>query len=192
MTMTTPTFDLLTITNEIHTGSAFAVRHSTGESCFVPAAIMHRTGLQIGDTAEGLLIDNPNRDVAQRTPYLVRFIKMESLPRPAPVYAPAPPVPAPKPVFSAEEVETFVRKHMNAGGVWSVGRLFEEYMNDPDASRDDNPQAYNAISSTLRKMFEHDECAKWSMWTKASQSKPGKEWFSCYPERADVDEWAET
>lgn len=187
--MTTPAsvFDTIIITNEISTGSAFAVKHDSGESCFVPASIMVNLGLKPGDTVEALLIKNPNAEVAHRTPYMVRFVKRDPA-APAPV--PAEPV-KPEPVFDAAEVDAFVRMRMKGGGVWTVATMFEEYMGDPEATRTDNLQAYNAVSASLRRMFDNDECAKWSMWTKASQSKPGREWFSCFPNRVDVDEWAE-
>jgi hypothetical protein len=184
--MNTTAFCLVTITNEINTGSAFAIKHGTGESCFVPSSIMQNTGLRPGDTAEVLLIKNPNEFALDRTPYMVRFVKPESCParqaKPKPV----------EPEFDPAEVEAFVRQRMKQGGVWTVGSMYAEYMQDEEAERSQNLPAYNMISNTLRKMFDHDECAKWSMWTKASQSKPGREWFSCYPQRVDVDEWVDT
>lgn len=181
----TNVFDTVTITNFIVSGAAFGVKHGTGESCFIPASIMSTTGFREGDTVEAILIRNPNSLVVERTPYMVRFIKPKE---PA---AKVEPVAAPEPVFNPAEVEQFVRQRMKEGGVWTVASMFEEFMQDPEATRTDNLPAYNTISHTLRKMFDNDECAKWSMWTKASQSKPGREWFSCYPNRADVDEWAE-
>jgi hypothetical protein len=186
-------FDTVTVTNIITSGSAFAVKHKTGESCFVPASIMYTANLKAGDTVEALLIRNPNEMVVHRTPYMVRFVKS---PAPTiadvapPIVAPVAPV-APKPAFDPAEVEAFVRQRMKGGGVWTVATMFEEYMGNPQATRMDNLPAYNAVSYSLRKMFDNDECAKWSMWTKASQAKVGREWFSCYPNRVDVDEWAE-
>lgn len=181
----TTAFSTITITNTIPSGSAFAVKHGTGESCFVPASVMYTTSLKPGDTVEALLIQNPNEAVVHRTPFMVRFVKtdMADAPKPQPVKL--------EPVFDPAEVESFVRQRMKEGGVWTVASLFSEYMQDDEAVRGDNTPAYNTISNTLRKMFDNDECAKWSMWTKASQSKPGREWFSCHPGRVDVDEWAE-
>jgi hypothetical protein len=186
-----PVFDTVTITNVILTGSAFAVKHGTGESCFIPTSVMFAAGLQVGDTVEALLIKNPNELVAHRTPYMVRFVKPSTfVVAAAPPVAPVAPV-KPEPVFSPAEVDAFVRQRMKEGGVWTVATMFEEYMQDPAATRTDNLPAYNAVSYALRKMFDNDECAKWSMWTKASQSKPGREWYSCHPNKVDVDEWAE-
>lgn len=181
----TTAFNTITITNTISTGSAFAVKHGTGESCFVPASIMFTTGLKPGDTVEALLITNPNEVVVHRTPFMVRFVKTDE-----PIAVKAPPVKL-EPVFDPAEVEAFVRQRMKEGGVWTVSSMFTGYMQDEEAERADNLPAYNTISNTFRKMFDNDECAKWSMWTKASQSKPGREWFSCHPTRVDVDEWVE-
>lgn len=183
--MDTSLYTTITVTNEIATGAAFGIKHGTGESCFIPASIMFTTKLRPGDTAEAVLIPNPNELVAHRTPHMVRFVK----PRTDTQTPPAPQPVKMVPVFNPAEVEKFVRDHMKAGGVWTVSSLFEDYLKDPEAVREDHPQAYNAVSNTLRKMFDNDECAKWSMWTKASQSKPGREWFSCYPNKADVAEW---
>lgn len=179
-------FTTLTITNVIPSGAAFGMTYETGDSCFIPTGIMHSCGASAGDTVDAILIDNPNESARGRTPYMARYIKPNSMVL-APIVAPAPE----KPVFNVSDVIAHVRNRMQQGGVWTVSSMFKDYMNDPDATRDDNLQVYNAISAYLRKMFDGDECAKWSMWTKASQSKPGREWFSCFPSRVDVDEWAE-
>lgn len=176
-------FQRITIVNTLHTGAAFGVLYDTGDNCYVPASVLGAS--QAGDECDALLVDNPNVDARDRTPYMVRFIKRDA---PAPVtYAPTP-EPA-KPVFDREEVEKHVRMVMKEGGVWTVLTMFQDYMGDDEAVREDNVQAYNTVSTTLRKMFENDECAKWSMWTKASQSKSGRDWFSCYPQNVEVAEW---
>jgi len=185
--MTTHKYDTITISNTIQSGAAFAIKHGTGESCYIPATVMFMTSAKPGDVVEAILVENPSDFVRDRTPYMVRFIKPKQMDLPG--FDPKAPAAPAAPVFNRDEVERYVRTAMKAGGVWTVGILFQEYMQDDKATREDNPQAYNAISATLRAMFDADECAKWSMWTKKSQSKPGREWFSCYPQNVDVAEW---
>jgi len=173
-------FEPITVTNTIMSGAAFGIRQGTGESCYIPVSVM-QSGINAGDTVEAILIVNPNEDVKHRTPYMVRYIK------------PVTPAPTanPQPVSNTEDVEAHVRSRMKEGGVWTVLTMFQDYMDDDDAVREDNTRVYNAVSTSLRKMFDNDECAKWSMWTKASQSKVGREWFSCYPSSVEVAEWEE-
>lgn len=184
--MTIGSYSTITITNTIQSGAAFAIKHGTGESCYIPATVMFTTGAKPGSVVEAVLVDNPNDEVRDRTPYMVRFIKPEQMD--LPLTQPEPITPVTK-AFDRDEVEKHVRMVMKEGGVWTVLTMFQDYMGDDEAVREDNVQAYNAVSSTLRKMFENDECAKWSMWTKASQTKAGRDWFSCYPQNVEVAEW---
>ena len=191
----TSVFETITITNVIHTGSAFGVKHSTGESCFIPTSVMSAADLRSGDTVPAFLVPNPNAAVAHRTPWLVRYVHRQKEELPV-THAPAPePVvstPAVAPPTVRATIETFVRSKMLEGGVWTVGSMYREYLGNPEAKRADNLPVYNRVMAVLVKMFDADECAKWSMWAKASQTKPGKEWYSCYPKTVDVAEWEET
>lgn len=181
-------YNKITVTNTIPSGAAFAIKHGTGESCYIPASLAFTTKVHPGDIVDAILIENPNEDVKHRTPYMVRFIKPDA----ARTESAAPPVPAPvKMEFDAAGCTATVRARMREGGVWTVASMFADYMDDPTAKRADHPQAYLTVSNTLRSMFNNEECAKWSMWAKASQTKPSREWFSCYPDTVDVDEWAE-
>lgn len=175
-------YSKVTVTNTIPSGAAFAVKHGTGESCYIPASLTFTTKVQPGDIVDAILIENPNEDVKNRTPYMVRFIKPDvARTASAPVAM----------GFDAAGCAAHVRERMLEGGVWTVASMFSDYMDDPDAQRTDNQQAYTAVSNTLRKMFNDGECAKWAMWAKASQTKPSREWFSCYPNKVDVDEWSD-
>lgn len=191
--MNTTEYTSILVTNVIPSGAAFALRHDTKESCFIPANLVSMSAIQPGDTVSALLIDNPNDSVRMRTPYMVCHVKDNypvATPEPAVQLELALGVEA-TPMVSRADMAVYVRKCMREGGVWTVSGLYQRYMNNPDAAREDNLAAYNGISAALRKMFDNDECAKWSMWSKASQSKPGREWFSCYPSRVDVDEWVD-
>lgn len=182
------TYSAVTITNSIPSGAAFAIKHGTGDACYIPATVMFTSNAKPGDVVEALLVDNPNDEVRDRTPYMARYIKAMQLELPLPNPAPAPITPQ-TPAFNRTEVEAHVRMAMKEGGVWTTLTMFRDYMLDEDAVREDNVQAYNAVSTALRKMFDEDECAKWSMWSRKSQTKVGREWFSCYPQNVEVAEW---
>lgn len=191
--MTTGTYSSVTITNSIPSGAAFAVQHGTGDSCYIPAIVMHASNARPGDVVEAVLVDNPNPDASDRTPYMARYIRpvqlelaLEALvPEPEPEPEPA----APEPTFSRAMVEARVREIMKEGGVFTTLTMFQFYLDDAEATREDNLQVYNAVSAILRKMFDNDECAKWSMWGRKSQVRASREWFSCYPQNVEVAEW---
>jgi hypothetical protein len=89
----------------------------------------------------------------------------------------------------ALQVSTYdkVRSVMKEGGVWTLAAMFEEVF--PGRTRGDGLADYNAVSAAMRKMFADNECSKFSFWRTSEQVKPGRDWFTCYPDRADVDEW---
>ena len=198
--MTEIDYATITITNAIPSGAAFGVKHGTGESCYLPATVMFMSGAKPGDVAEVILIENPNDEVRARTPYMVRYVKpamfnpvFSGLPLVAQAFPPSvvAQTPAPEPAPMLEDVTKYVRATMLKGGVWTVSSLYRGFLKNEDATRTDNLQVYNWVSYAVRTMFDNDECAKWSMWTKKSQSKPGRDWFSCYPQSVDVAEWEE-
>jgi len=182
--MDTQQFDLVTITNKLTTGSAFAEKNDTHESCFIPPSVVRAVGLQPGDIVEAVLVPNPHEEVAHRTPFMARFVRRPtdeaSAPEPVPRLAP-----------TQCGVEDFVLRRMREGGVWTGTTLYRAYLGDDKAHVRDNLPVFNAVSYRLRAMFASGECAKWSLWTKVTHAKPAKEWFSCYPARADVDEYDE-
>lgn len=175
----------VTIANVIDTGAAFAVRHGTGESCYIPATVMFSSGAKAGDVANAHLIVNPTDRVRDRTPYMITFLDLGSqgelpLEHPAPV-----------PELSlVERARHFTINTMKEGGVWTGATMFDEFMGN-GADRASHLEVYNTIARTLRKMFADGECAKWVMYRTASQTKASKEWFGCYPNRVDVDEFDE-
>lgn len=178
------TFEPITVVNVIPTGAAFGVHHATGANCYIPASVLGE-GVIAGDVVDALLVNNPNPDAVERTPYMARFVKRPDTAAAQPIEPAKPEAPA----FNRAEVEAHVRMAMKEGGVWTTLTMFRDYMLDEDAVREDNVQAYNAVSTALRKMFDDDECAKWSMWSRKSQTKVGREWFSCYPQNVEVAEW---
>ena len=194
--MTSGTYNSVTITNSIPSGAAFAVKHGTGDSCYIPAVVMFASNARPGDVVEAVLVDNPNPDACDRTPYMARYIRPVQLEMALETLVPEPepesesePEPEPEPTFSRAMVAARVREIMKEGGVFTTLTMFQFYLDDDGATREDNLQVYNAVSATLRKMFDNDECAKWSMWGRKSQVRASREWFSCYPQNVEVAEW---
>lgn len=175
----------VTVTAVIDTGAAFAVRHGTGDSCYIPATVVASSGAKAGDVANAHLIVNPTDRVRERTPYMVTFLDLGSqgqLPLSTPV-----PESGAKPSL-AEQARQFTLNTMRDGGVWTGALMFEEFMGD-GADRASHIEVYNTIARTLRKMFADGDCAKWVLYRTANQTKASKEWFGCYPEHVDVAEF---
>ena len=182
------------IANMLPSGAAFAVRMDTGDSCYVPVNVCQAVKATIGAEFTAKLVPNRFPDKSQRTPWMA--VHLQKAGGPVPVIHPvqyampfeqfdedAPPAPP------APTVADRVRYVMVKGGVWTVGTLFEELF--PGRTRGDGLSDYNAVSAALRGMYAKGDCAKFQLWRSSDQSKPSREWFTCYPEKADVDEWEE-
>lgn len=186
----------LVVSNVLPGGAAFGVRMDTGESCYIPMSIAMATRVAIGAEVIAKLVPNRFIDKADRTPWLVVYLTHSAAPT-----LPAVPVQytmpfeefdigrAPASVPEPEPVAAQVRRLMKGGGVWTTASLFAELV--PDKRRADSITTYNAVSAAVRGMFDKGECAKFQLWRGPKQSKPSREWFTCYPGRADVDEWEE-
>jgi hypothetical protein len=70
---------------------------------------------------------------------------------------------------------------MDEGGVWTVDDLAAELGTGNKA----------AIKGALQAMYMRGDCAKFQMLWASDGGRPTMEWFTCYPEKADVDEWVE-
>lgn len=180
-----PTRVNVVIANVLSSGAAFACRMDDGVNCYVPVNVSNSVNAKIGDQFIAMIVPNRYTDKLDRTPWLVVHL---AVPEQGALPLPVPPAP-PKPVTPVLSVYDRVTATMKAGGVWTVATMFEELF--PDGTREGNLQDYNAVSSALRKMFEEGNCAKFAMWRTSGQSKASREWFTCYPEKADVDEWEE-
>ena len=166
----------ITITNILPTGTAFAATVGNHpEAVFVPGKVAAATGIVVGQRVMALLV--PNTFKPDSTPWMAARIDMaaaNSEPLEPMVHMP---------------VSERVRAELKRGGVWTLADLYSHLF--PGDTRGKGLRDYTAISNTLRTMFAKGECAKFQMWRTADQSKPSREWFTCYPERADVDEWVE-
>lgn len=198
MNYETPNKNQVTITNIVQSGAGFAIKHGTGESCYIPQSVVYASGVVPGDVVTAALVTNPHEDNRSRTPYLVVFVERgETTVTPVQMEmdlgendnAFSDALKDWEPKYTVDGAKTFTRKTMLEGGVWTNLDMFREYVEDDTATRDDNLPVYNAIGRTMREMFQNDECAKWSMWRKGSQSKSGRDWFSCYPQFVEVAEF---
>jgi hypothetical protein len=191
--MMVPTETAVVVANVLPSGAAFVVRLDNGDNCYVPVSVATASVISVGDELAAKLVPNRFPDKAERTPWLTVYLSR-----------PAPKVENPKPVQYAMPFNQFdmpaaapavppvaarVRKTMEKGGVWTVSSLFEELF--PGKTRGEGLNDYNAVSTALRSMFADGGCAKFQLWRSPNQSKPGREWFTCYPQKADVDEWEE-
>jgi len=195
MTITfAPVETAVVVANVLPSGAGFAVRLDDGANCYIPANVGRTVNISVGGEYTAKLVANRFPDKADRTPWLtVHMTRTETE------------VVAPRPVQYAMPFEQFeldeepqpalpstadrVRKVLRNGGVWTVASLFEDLF--PGKTRGDGLTEYNAVSAAVRAMYSKGECSKFQLWRSSDQSKPSREWFTCYPEKADVDEWEE-
>jgi hypothetical protein len=158
----------ITVTHVLDTGTSFGVTMASPPiAVFIPGKVAAEYKLEAGQIVEALLV--PNAHQPEKTPLLATRIVVE------------------RKESVEDSVAMMVRRVMKRGGVWTVATMRHELY--PDVRDEEATRLYNAISSALRAMFARGDCAKFQLWRSPDQSKAGREWFSCYPEKADVDEW---
>lgn len=163
------------ITNRIDSGTTFAVTtEPNAEAVFVPAKVADSVRAEVGDRYIALLVPNVLRP--DKTPWMAARLD------PA---LPFDPVESPpqESVDAAQRVKELLR----AGGVWTVLTLFKEIQDDSPTY----PQAIERIKRAVEDMHARGECAKFQLWRSPDRPQPDREWYTCHPERADVDEWAD-
>ena len=162
------------VTHILPTGTAFgATSTKPAEAVFIPGTVSRASGLVVGQEVDAQLV--PNTMQPDRTPWLAARIETK------------PPLAAAQ--ARPELVSGKVQEVMRDGGVWTVATMFDELY--PYADKATNVREYNAISAALRDMFARGDCAKFQLWCPPDPSKPDREWFTCHPDKADVDEWVE-
>jgi len=168
----------IVITNKLPTGTAFAVTLQTpAESVFVPGKVAAAARAEIGDRFMALLV--PNVLEPSKTPWMAARIDA-SLPF------------APGELASNEtdiDIVAQVRSTLQGGGVWTAKRMFEHLFDTKRGSS--GADAFAAVTAALHDMFAAAQCAKFQLWPAPGADAPAREWFTCYPKRADVDEWEE-
>lgn len=160
----------LTITNLIESGAAFGIKHGTGDTCYIPASVAFTSGLQAGDVVKAALVPNPNELARDRTPFMARYV-------------------APQPAESAAGGDApidFIRDTLKNGGVWTSETMFVHFKeHKTDAITVDTARR------ALDTLFNEGACARFTMVKGPRQLTPSREWFTAYPELADVDEYDE-
>lgn len=180
----------IVITNKLDTGTAFGVDldGDVGGGVFIPSKLAASVNAAIGDHLYGVLV--PNAVYSTRTPWLAITLSRDpGLPLGAPVAAPvAAPQEEQEEPKEVDEVALYDRALalMSEGGVWNVQKLFNALF--PGATRTGALRDYNATVAAIRRLFTNGKCAKFQLWSRVGQTKPGREWYTFHPEKADVTE----
>jgi hypothetical protein len=191
--MMVPTETAVVVANVLPSGAAFVVRLDNGDNCYVPVNVSLAASVSVGEELCAKLVPNRFPDKADRTPWLTVHLsrpapKVEN-PKPVQYSMPFSQFDTPAAAPAMPSIASRVRQVMEKGGVWTLASMFEELF--PGKTRGEGLNDYNAVSNALRMMFADGGCAKFQLWRTPDQSKPGREWFTCYPQKADVDEWEE-
>ena len=160
----------LTITNLIESGAAFGVRHGTGETCYIPASVAFTSGLKAGDVVTAALVPNPNELARDRTPFMARYV--------APITN--------EEGSKKDEPVDFIRSALKEGGVWTSETMFTYFK-----AKHDDQISIDTVRRLLGALFQEGACARFTMVKGPRQLTPSREWFTAYPDRADVDEYDE-
>ena len=185
-----PTEATIIVSNILPTQVAFGVRMDNGEQCYVPSTVSMAAAMEIGLEYKVKLVQNQDEERAKRTPWIAIWVnpfqhsEYETIDQALHQLKNAELTPPKQEVSVASRV----RHTMLLGGVWNNASMFEALF--PNMKRTDNGnKEYNAVGAALRYMHDHDECAKYTMYRKGSQTKPSAEWFACFPENVEIEEY---
>jgi antitoxin component of MazEF toxin-antitoxin module len=161
----------LIITHILPSKTAFgATNTKPSEAVFIPSKISEMFNLVVGQEIDAHLV--PNTIQPERTPWLAVRVQIKP---------PAMMTPRADTTDTWELVTAKVTRIMDEGGVWTVDNLAAEIGTGNKA----------AVKGTLQAMYMRGDCAKFQMLWASDGGRPTMEWFTCYPEKADVDEWVE-
>ena len=183
----------VTITSMLPSGAAFATRHDDRSDCYVPVNVARAVGGGVGDDFVAKLVPNRFARHPGRAPWLITHLSSTSAPKAMAVpvqYAIPFEDDCPDADADPEPMPTLpdrVRQTMQDGGVWTTRTMYEALF--PGAAGRSGAADYAAVQAALQNMFAAGECAKFAMWRTCGQGHPTRVWYTCYPERADVDEW---
>jgi hypothetical protein len=161
------------VTNITQTGSAFGIVLGAGDGIFIPVAVAAVGGAKIGSLYTMDTIPNPNELSHDKTPLMC----IHMAPTEAQVFSQA--FQPAKPVISADEAREFTMQTLKKGGVWTAPDIFRELMDDPNARRECNAQAYTAIGHEVRRMHGADEVSRFVLYRNGTQTKASIEWWTC-------------
>ncbi len=158
----------IVVTHILPSMSAFgATRGVLPEAVFIPSSTVRATKLEVGQIAEALLV--PNTMQPERTPWFaarVKTLSEDDLINMA---------------NSGSNLESRVAALLNAGGVWTIPMIRENIKGVCSES----------VDAALDDLFCAGRCSKFQRWDHVNHDAPSEEWFTCYPDKADVDEWCE-
>ena len=194
-TVLIPVETRIVVANVLPSGAAFAVRVDNGDNCYIPSTVSSIVDAYIGMEVMARLVPNRFDDKRDKTPWLVVFMQEVS----SNVASANAAVQYSMP-FDAFEDEAFslpvspttydlVFSVIRQGGVWTLKSMFDDV--SAAEVRNSRIHTYDAVAAALRKLFEDGKCSKFALWKRAGNTAPTREWFTCFPDRADVDEWDE-
>jgi len=170
MQSTTTTSQTAVVTNVTQTGSAFGIVLGSGEGIFIPVAVATAGVAKIGSLYAMDTIPNPNELSHDKTPLMCVHMAPTDTQVVGHVAAPA---------VTADEARAFTMKTLKEGGVWTAPDIFRELMNDPNARRECNSQAYTAIGHEVRRMHSVDEVSRIVLYRNGTQTRASIEWWTC-------------
>jgi hypothetical protein len=150
----------IVVTNRLSTGTCFGVTlGETPTAVFIPQKVAASCDLDVGDEATAQLI--PNMREVDRTPYFAIRVAREPIPM------------TPRPA----DVHGALLRKLRQGGVWTA-KIMAAHLNCDEAT----------TAAAMQAIFASGGCSKFTLHV-SNTGGPRNEWFTCYPERADVDEW---
>lgn len=166
---------LVTITNQIHTGSGFGVTN-IGENVFIPAHLMQRHGLTVGQRIEAILADNAP-EMQHKTPWRVALVEGRAT---SGGYGKTR-EPEPEDELAPESIDDGIVSLLLDGGLYSIRDVAKSLLGD-DYSTTDKP--YYDISNALRRLHNEGHIAAAAVRRAASQGRP-----SFYLFAASIDDF---
>lgn len=153
----------ITVHNVLGDSAAFAVSDHDGGQVYIPRTICALTKPQIGDRLLATLV--PNRLRPDQTPWFAQMA-----------------VPADNCRLTMAGVLELLRSH---GGVWTPVEVAGE-IGDAAEAEAIAPEAL----ALLEGLYHRGEIGKF-LEVRSGMARPGRVWYSAFPERADVSEWEE-
>ena len=158
------------VTNITQTGSAFGIVLGAGDGIFIPVAVAAAGRAKIGSLYTMDTIPNPNELSHDKTPLMCIHMAPTETQVVSHVATAA---------ITADEARAFTMQTLKEGGVWTAPDIFRELMNDPNARRECNAQAYTAVGHEVRRMHGADEVSRFVLYRNGTQTKASIEWWTC-------------
>ena len=153
----------IVVTHILPTKSAFAATvERPSQGVFIPGRLSADNNIVVGQEISALLV--PNTMQPDRTPWLA--VKLRSLDERSSADT----------AKSHTSVDADIMALLSEGGVWTAEDV---------ATEKSIPEA--VAKPILERFYAESKCARFTLNEKG---KITQRWYTCYPENADVDEWA--